>query len=198
MTGDINKTGGPEIRCPRCDTHRHLAPYSEEVPCRGCNYPKEPPKNNYEKLAMRHPALFPKPPACGVSYGDGWHDLIDTLCKVLTQNCIDEDRAELHTAQIKEKFGGLRFYVDGDPTPWQYGAIAMAEAMSFKVCETCGQPGRERNTNWIKTLCDDCAKTNEMKQWRDNAKYRIASLEHRLKELTAQQEVLMNPATRPR
>jgi hypothetical protein len=48
--------------------------------------------------------------------------------------------------QIKEKFGGLRFYWYGDVSPETKSrideAIALAEARSACTCETCGEPGR--------------------------------------------------------
>jgi len=61
--------------------------------------------------------------------------------------------------QVKEKFGGLRFYVrlDGlrlrqdDAIRRRIGA-AMEE--SFHTCEICGQPGKLREERCIRTLCD--------------------------------------------
>ena len=59
--------------------------------------------------------------------------------------------------QVKEKFGGLRFYhVNGDE--FVSGAVALAEKMSYTICEECGQPGKLRNTTWMRTLCDMHAK----------------------------------------
>lgn len=55
--------------------------------------------------------------------------------------------------QVKEKFGGLRFYYEGgDETI--YGMVRMAESMSVRTCEVCGNLGKPRNTGWIRTLCD--------------------------------------------
>lgn len=60
-------------------------------------------------------------------------------------------------AQIKEKFGTLRFYVDGDVPERLADAISAAEHVSTFVCETCGQPGSERcPTGWVYTACDAC------------------------------------------
>ena len=60
-------------------------------------------------------------------------------------------------AQVKEKFGGLRFYVDGGDD-WVYGAISMAESMSYRTCEVCGAPGVTRGEGWIRTTCDQHSK----------------------------------------
>ena len=56
--------------------------------------------------------------------------------------------------QIKQKFGGLRFYVTGDD---QYinGLIAMAEEWAGNTCEICGARGRLRSGKWLRTLCDE-------------------------------------------
>jgi len=56
-------------------------------------------------------------------------------------------------SQVKEKFGGLRFYTNGY-TDEVSGMIRMAEAMSYRTCEECGSPGRSNSYGWISTLCD--------------------------------------------
>ena len=61
--------------------------------------------------------------------------------------------------QVKEKFGGLRFYCHGG-TEEVHGAIHFAEQLSYRICEECGCPGelRTANRSWIRTLCDKHAK----------------------------------------
>lgn len=56
--------------------------------------------------------------------------------------------------QVKEKFGTLRFYVHGGDE-YTNGIVAMAEAMSANMCETCGKPGKLRGRGWIYTACDE-------------------------------------------
>lgn len=56
--------------------------------------------------------------------------------------------------QIKEKFGGLRFYYDGGDDHIQ-GLVDMAEVWASSTCEMCGKPGQSRHGGWIKTLCDE-------------------------------------------
>ncbi len=65
---------------------------------------------------------------------------------------VAEEIPQVVAAQVKEKFGGLRFYVDGGDH-YIYGAIQMAENMSFRVCEECGAPGKTEGPGWIRTLC---------------------------------------------
>jgi hypothetical protein len=61
---------------------------------------------------------------------------------------------------VKEKFGGLRFYVDdADPDLWNF--LRGMEEKSFEICEACGAPGKTRKETdgWMKTLCDEHATT---------------------------------------
>ena len=55
---------------------------------------------------------------------------------------------------IKEKFGGLRFYItEGSDEVWNL--ILNAEEESLNVCEKCGSPGKIRtDIGWLLTLCD--------------------------------------------
>jgi hypothetical protein len=91
----------------------------------------------------------------GFSCDDGWFDLIDTLCKLL-QFWTDRNEApQVVAAQVKQKFGGLRFYVK-HANEMQRGMITMAETMSFRTCEVCGMPGVLSTVdNWSQTRCSD-------------------------------------------
>lgn len=60
-------------------------------------------------------------------------------------------------AQIKEKFGGLRFYADGGDDH-VHGMISFAESLSYNICENCWQKGESRAGGWVVTLCDECHK----------------------------------------
>lgn len=60
--------------------------------------------------------------------------------------------------QVKEKFGGLRFYYTGGDDTIR-GMVAVAESLSAITCEECGAPGDQTSDGWIKTLCNEHAKT---------------------------------------
>jgi len=60
--------------------------------------------------------------------------------------------------QVKEKFGGLRFYVDNCVDDYLDGAIGFAEQMSFLICEICGSPGKCRGRGWLMTRCEEHSK----------------------------------------
>lgn len=103
------------------------------------------------------PCEVPPPVAVyGLQCGSGWFDLIDTLCDDLRE--IDPD-VEAH--QVKEKFGGLRFYTGGTSKE-ALDRIQEAADESVETCEYCGSPGERSNEGWIRTLCGPCAR---QRQW---------------------------------
>ena len=60
-------------------------------------------------------------------------------------------------AQIKEKIGGLRFYVRGALADVLRAQIVQAEhEISFRICERCGAAGKLRDGGWRRTFCDIC------------------------------------------
>ena len=85
--------------------------------------------------------------------------------RVGTQEDIDEAQKkfdETHcpvAMQVKEKYGTLRFYVNG-ATDAQYNYIDFAELMSGRTCEECGKPGQTYYMGWHRTLCDEHADEN--------------------------------------
>lgn len=92
---------------------------------------------------------FPPHIACD----DGWIPLISDLYEKLL--AIDPD---FRIAQIKEKFGGLRFYaspsLSSENQDEFYAAIREAEVLSLRTCELTGKPGvtMVSDTGWIRTL----------------------------------------------
>jgi len=67
---------------------------------------------------------------------------------------IPPEVTQVTIAQIKEKFGTLRFYYDGGDD-YISGMVALAESMSGLTCEECGSIGERRDGGWIRTLCDE-------------------------------------------
>ena len=113
-------------------------------------------KENTEKLWKKYPNLYSGKDKSireslipfGFEHGDGWYDIIDELSAKLEKlGCVAD--------QVKEKFGGLRFYYH----PWtdeSRRAVEKAEKKSWETCEECGNPGEVRGGSWIKVLCDEC------------------------------------------
>ncbi|MGN0514050.1 MAG: hypothetical protein ACI4GD_07205, partial [Lachnospiraceae bacterium] len=95
---------------------------------------------------------------------DGWYQLIHDLCCEI-KNLYDRNgkEVELYPIQIKEKFGGLRFYVlyiddcDKELANASRKIINDFESKSYNICERCGEAGTlRRDLSWLETLCDDC------------------------------------------
>ena len=82
---------------------------------------------------------------------NGWLGIAKRLITDLVEMGWDK-----RVCQVKEKFGGLEFYVDRAPEG-VLDRINEARKESHTVCEICGEPGELRtDRNWFKTLCDGC------------------------------------------
>jgi len=90
----------------------------------------------------------------GFECGDGWYDLIDRTCARLMEISRGIIEPPPVASQVKEKFGGLRFYID-QGTDEHFDACFDAETESYSICETCGAPGKVRGKFWLYTACDD-------------------------------------------
>ena len=117
----------------------------------------------------------------GFECGDGWFSLLKELSSELTLliestpvKCINCDQEVHqhnstecerysptwpHAVQVKEKFGSLRFYMEGAVSPAMYSVIDAFESSSLTICEACGSLGELRKTmGWWAVRCDVCAK----------------------------------------
>jgi hypothetical protein len=143
-----------------------------------------------DTLFEKHPTLFVNKDedirnscmAWGIECGNGWHDIISSLCWMIQQredniksrqeylkkqdkniqkdlniNIIGEEVEyfPVRFDQIKEKFGGLRIYFTGGDD-YVEGLVSMAESFSYQVCELCGEKGKPNKNGWISTLCEKC------------------------------------------
>lgn len=109
----------------------------------------------HDELMQKHSKILGTARYLGIR--EGWFPLIDHLCSFLQFNTDYNREPQVEAVQVKEKFGGLRFYVK-DATPEQYAVIAYVESLSTKTCEECGAPGKQQGRDWIRTLCDEHAK----------------------------------------
>ena len=93
----------------------------------------------------------------GFEHDDGWFDLIWRLCEDLEPLVAEVEKQTglpFEVLQVKEKFGGLRFYVNWRRSESIRQLIGIAQEESFQTCEICGQRGKLREGRCIKTLCD--------------------------------------------
>ena len=88
-------------------------------------------------------------PTCISDIPDGWLVLVDKLITDLFAIGWDG-----YLEQVKEKFGGLRFYTGAVSHEMQI-LIGEAERISTTTCQECGGPGCTTGRGgWYATLCD--------------------------------------------
>ncbi len=146
-------------------------------------YTEEAHNNVISELEKKHPKMFPN----GLGYigtGPGWWPVVAELCSAIESHtkwtndrrqqllennpydvAIPDEVPQVVVDQIKEKFGGLRFYYHGGDN-YIRGLVSMAESWASKTCEQCGAPGVIRRGGWIRTLCNVHAGTSD-----DNTEY---------------------------
>ena len=119
------------------------------------------------ELLKAHPRLFrgsiDKPYAAEgyPNCEEGWRDLLERACTRIEAALMEG--GAFRVLQIKEKFGTLRFYWDGDMPDAAKAkveeAIALAVARSACTCEICGAEGRLYSRGgWLATACPEHAK----------------------------------------
>jgi hypothetical protein len=96
--------------------------------------------------------------AFDVSFPKGWAKILHDLHNALL--FVDP---EYKVRQVKEKFGGLRFYADfSDMDAPRRTCVAWlvnwAEYVSYRTCEACGEPGSQYRSRygWYRTACSSC------------------------------------------
>ena len=103
--------------------------------------------------------------------GDGWYKLLKSLIIKIREN----DKKHNHitkVTQIKEKFAGLRFYVNGTSNE-NWDLIHFAESKSYTICEGCGSQSNigTWNNGWMLTMCKKDAEI-EFKKRQDEGRFK--------------------------
>lgn len=80
----------------------------------------------------------------------GWDSVVDPLIKQLVgMGC--------NIAQVKEKFGDLRVYIDEGYTSEAGHLVSEATEKCSTTCAKCGAPDSQiRSGGWLVVLCDAC------------------------------------------
>lgn len=111
--------------------------------------------------------------AWGISTQNGWFFLLNNLCGIIQYHIDNHNKfiksgyikeeiiPQVIVAQIKSKFGGLRFYYDGGDKQIR-AYVDMAEYMSYTICEECGVMNQcvGETKGWIEHICIKCAGEN--------------------------------------
>ena len=108
----------------------------------------------------------------GFSVGDGWYNILYRLStkikSIISSMGEGVDPKEYCASQVKEKLGGLRFYMRHSTMEIEE-AIREAEEEAAGTCETCGNPGTLNEEGWLVTLCGECREKRERERrerWR--------------------------------
>lgn len=126
---------------------------------------------NSKNNIFKHPfELF------GVECGEGWKELYQPIFDWINNyNKKHEDEPPIVVTQVKEKFGGLRFYTN-KYTDELEELISNAEFESYNVCEECGSRKNVGVTvdGWYETVCLDCLQKRLKKanNWKSQRKWR--------------------------
>ena len=112
---------------------------------------------DWEPFRKEFPILFGVVLPMRLSAGEGWFFLVWDLCaslEAIARQQVSDGYPPMRIVQVKEKFGGLRYYLQGATEE----ARAMTRAASVQaetICEACGRSAnycRSRN-GWWKAFC---------------------------------------------
>ena len=105
---------------------------------------------------------------------EGWDKIIEPLVEYVDKynSTVEKEEDKIKILQIKEKFGGLRFYAS-NKTEELINLIEDAENKSFKTCEFCGSTDDVGQTcdGWITTCCRKCIEDQAITQQRTRTWY---------------------------
>lgn len=127
----------------------------------------------YEVWKSKFPLCFSREGCCmtfGIECNSGWNGVIEELLSKIESHLAEhpslmqgEEYTRFQIDQIKEKFGGLRFYVSGGDEHI-HKLIDETEDLSTKTCEKCGAGDSKimvrKGHFWLYNRCEECAKNN--------------------------------------
>lgn len=109
---------------------------------------------------LRHRSIYETTMGWGFETGDGWFDIIynaakkiEPLIEELQRQGVEEEMLPA-AAQVKEKFGTLRFYTNMATAEIE-AIVDEAEKLSTVTCDVCGKPGKLTGGGWLSTRCEE-------------------------------------------
>ena len=99
----------------------------------------------------------------GITCSKGWYGIIYDAINGLSKVKEDNPDCSISIAQVKEKFGQLRIYIDTEGCSKEcrkklYSVISEAENKANRTCERCGSTENveTKGPGWVSTLCRKC------------------------------------------
>ena len=133
---------------------------------------------------------------CGIGWKRLYQPIIDKVDSL--NETLPEDK-QIKILQIKEKFAGLRIYLE-NANEELMKMVHEAESESYQVCERCGTSenvGILNTGGWYYNCCQECAKKlikNAQDCWKDrkmfwrnsktNEMFEITTLNNEFKKIT--------------
>ena len=128
-----------------------------------------------DELVRLAPNFFSKDPERPSPYSqrgfevcDGWFEIVKSVALAAEEDLAalpDGIRSQIRCSQVKEKFGGLRVYVDGpvwdveakaSRMPRFDAALDEGARKAWTTCEECGAPAKRRNLRgYLFVVCDE-------------------------------------------
>jgi hypothetical protein len=142
----------------------------------------------YDRMKLKYPKLFD---GVFISFGcgEGWEPIVESVLEKL-----DKMDCEITVAQVKEKFGGLRIYVNNG-TDEAFEIINEAEKNAAFTCEMCGitegvEKGSKYTGGWIKNYCKECHLKSKIEDLKCSVRYQTSVIED-LNGLVSDMRVIM-------
>jgi hypothetical protein len=97
----------------------------------------------------------------GFAVGDGWFQILYELSAKIDERARSMgikpgDERYPSADQVKEKFGGLRFYMMCPDHKIYEDLIRTATSKALHTCEHCGRPGKMIDDGWYSVRCERC------------------------------------------
>lgn len=109
----------------------------------------------YAELEKNYPLVYSTFPDCGFYPLVGWHDIIRELSEKIQKYLEERGSNGFEVKQVKEKFGGLRFYTNSVDTNI-HAFILQAEEKAYKVCTECGKAAHTyKGSTSLYKLCEE-------------------------------------------
>lgn len=94
---------------------------------------------------------------------EGWEGLVEDFVEEISEASRDFKQGAVTISQIKEKFGGMRIYVDYDLPSEQISdlekIVIKYEKFSWRTCEVCSACDivlHKRYAYWEQVICEEC------------------------------------------
>jgi hypothetical protein len=105
-------------------------------------------------LKSQYPEFFPSNKYVEFAVGPGWYKIIEDLLSDIKS--LLQPEQSLFISQVKEKFGGLRFYCGGNYGEEVSRLIGAAGRKASLTCEVCGKEGKTHTIRgWMRTVCEE-------------------------------------------